>query len=618
MMECGLRLLPLVLAVVLLPCCDSPQKRALHELSKAGIQPSAGALLTAVQTQNFQQIDWLLAVGVFTEQLDSQGRTPLRIALEHGDGATVLKLLTAKANPNAITPDRSSLLGAAVSRGQIAITEKLLTAGARVDGLTPEGEKILPWAVRNGRLLAVRALMRAGADPRLTDRDGNPLLLVAMASGRREIFKSLIERGADPNGRDAAGISLLGRATRAGNDAHIESLLESGADPNFPIENQHPLTPLQVASRDHRLFQLFLACDAKPPQGSWTPWLWQALQRRDLPLAQLLLSHGASGLGLVEAASAARSASFVKLLLDYGNSAGRALPQAAARGDLQMVELLLTCGVDSTATLIPTLHTPLGLALLHCQDATAAALLKNTLDAAPHAPLYGQSLFHFAVATGCHRTVQGLLAAGADANESFQSPVSADFYHHLPPGAGRWVLKYDRNITPLMIAVDSGNVLNARYLLEAGAKTQVSTRDSNLWPINFASRRGDVKMMRLLLGKDPAHEERHVIVSLSQQRARVMDAAGKELFSTRVSTGRKGFATPTGEFVITNKYRDWTSTIYHASMPYFQRLSCSDFGLHQGSLPGYPASHGCIRVPAGNAAKLFTLTRAGDRVRILP
>ena len=53
-------------------------------------------------------------------------------------------------------------------------------------------------------------------------------------------------------------------------------------------------------------------------------------------------------------------------------------------------------------------------------------------------------------------------------------------------------------------------------------------------------------------------------------------------------------------------------------MPYFQRLSCSDFGLHQGNVPGYPASHGCIRVPEGNAAKLFAMTEAGDRVRILP
>ena len=98
----------------------------------------------------------------------------------------------------------------------------------------------------------------------------------------------------------------------------------------------------------------------------------------------------------------------------------------------------------------------------------------------------------------------------------------------------------------------------------------------------------------------------------------MFDADGNEIFATKVSTGRKGFATPTGDFVITNKHRAWTSTIYHASMPYFQRLSCSDFGLHEGNVPGYPASHGCIRVPAGNAAKLFTMTQAGDRVRIVP
>jgi lipoprotein-anchoring transpeptidase ErfK/SrfK len=139
-----------------------------------------------------------------------------------------------------------------------------------------------------------------------------------------------------------------------------------------------------------------------------------------------------------------------------------------------------------------------------------------------------------------------------------------------------------------------------------------------MWPLNFASRRGDVPMMRLILGRDPKREDRHIEVRLSEQRARLFDAQGNELFSTKVSTGRKGFSTPTGEFVITNKNREWTSTIYHASMPYFQRLSCSDFGLHQGVVPGYPASHGCIRVPAGNAAKLFAMTEEGDRVRILP
>jgi hypothetical protein len=182
----------------------------------------------------------------------------------------------------------------------------------------------------------------------------------------------------------------------------------------------------------------------------------------------------------------------------------------------------------------------------------------------------------------------------------------------------RWLLKTDRNVTPLMVAADAGNISVARHLLESGARTEVWTRFSELWPMDLASRRNDVQMMRLFLGQDPYREERRIEVRLSEQRARLMDACGKEIFTTRISTGRAGFTTPTGEYAITNKHRDWTSTLYHASMPYFLRLSCGAFGLHQGYVPDYPASHGCIRVPEGKAAKLFAMTQTGDRVTILP
>jgi len=63
-----------------------------------------------------------------------------------------------------------------------------------------------------------------------------------------------------------------------------------------------------------------------------------------------------------------------------------------------------------------------------------------------------------------------------------------------------------------------------------------------------------------------------------------------------VSTGRQGFRTPTGSYVVTDKHRKWRSTLYPAEMPYFMRLSCGDIGFHQGNLPGYPASHRCIRM----------------------
>jgi lipoprotein-anchoring transpeptidase ErfK/SrfK len=107
-------------------------------------------------------------------------------------------------------------------------------------------------------------------------------------------------------------------------------------------------------------------------------------------------------------------------------------------------------------------------------------------------------------------------------------------------------------------------------------------------------------------------------VDLSEQMAWVYDESGQTLFSTSLSSGKEGYRTRTGEFVITNRNRHHVSNIYKgAIMPYFQRLSCGDFGFHQGVVPGYPASHGCLRVPAGKAYGLWDCTQVGDKVVIV-
>lgn len=654
-----LKTLPLLAAAGMLVSCDTPQKRAMRELSKAGVEPSGRALLDAVTARETQKAGWLLDVGVYTEQRDDRGRTPVRIAIENSDIPSTFKLLDAKANVNATTADKVSILGIAVERGETAIVDRLLSAGARTDGQMPDGEKILPWAIRQGRLVFVRATMKSGADPHLKDRLGNPLLHVAMEAGRRDLMEALIEHGADPGATNAAGettiqvavrqgwldvvpklaaagadpnargvdgMSLLERAVEYGNMEHAVLLMKIGADPGSRHPSGNFPSPLERTFAEGHLefFRLFLEHGAKPPGGSWDPWLRKACEARNREVARILLARGArarsrgpDGLYLAEWAALARDGSCVKMLTDYGNPTGNALYQACAGGDIEMAKLLVSCGVPVNVTRFPTLDTPLGAAIRGKHDGIAAFLIENGADLSLRLP-EGQTALHLAAATGCHRTVKHLLDAGADPNAIFEHPVSPVFLKRVRPGVARWVLKNDRNVTPLMVASDSGNVESARYLIRAGAKMNVRTKSTNLWPINFASRRSDVKMMRLFLGKDPGKEERRIEIRLSEQRARVLDSEGKELFVTKVSTGRKGFSTPTGEYVITNKYRDWTSTLYDASMPYFQRLSCGDFGLHQGNVPGYPASHGCIRVPAGNAQKLFTMTQAGDRVRILP
>lgn len=649
----------LLFVVVFATSCDSPQKRGLRALTKAGIEASAKSLVTAATNHDAQSVGWLLDVGVYTEQRDIDGRTPLRIAIEAGDLSSTFLLLDAKAEVNAQSADHASILGAAVACGETAIVERLLEMGARTDGLMPSGERILPWAIREGRLTFVRAMMKSGADPHQKDSAGNPLLHLAMAAGRRDITESLIElgadpsainaggettiqlalnhgwddlvpglagSGADPNARSPNGFTLLEKAVNEANFTQISLLLKIGADPNLSHRPGHFPSPFEsaFANSDPRVLETLLTTGSRPASGTSSFWLRKTIGERNLSQARVLLSHGvkadqigSDGLLPVEAATAAREASFVKLLLDYGNPVGLSLPMAIADGDLDMVTLLLACGADPSLTITPTFITPLSLAIRNNRDDIAVALIRHGASRNLRLP-EGQSAFHLAIATGCLQTLGEFLDAGADPNAPFILPVTQDFLKAVRPGSARWALKNERDVTPLMVAIDSGNIETTRLLIKAGAKRSVRTRPNNLWPINFAINRKDVRMTRLVLGKDPHREERQIVITLSEQRARLLDADGNELFTTKISTGRKGYSTPTGEFVITDKNRDWTSTIYHASMPYFQRLNCSAIGLHQGVVPGYPASHGCIRVPAGNAAKLFTMTQAGDRVKILP
>lgn len=641
------------LAAALLTSCETPQKQALRSLSATGLEASGISLVRAVADRDLTAVALLLEARVFTEQRDAKGRTPLAIAVEQGNLPLLAMLLNAGAKPNAVLANSSSVLGMAALRGDMLMFDTLLSAGARTDGLMPDGEMILPWAIHQGRADLVSRMMKSGPDPHLKDRHGTPLLHIAMKAERRDLMETLISlgadpsaaspdgqttiqlalkngwldaiprlaaAGADPNAPDNQGLRPLERAISARDLPMAALFLKAGADPSLPASGNDPSrTPLRLAfeQSDSRFLELFLSRGAKIPES----WLWDAFRARDLHTTRLLFKHGVrpgnTRPTMLEQAVQASSIPFAKLLLDYGAAPGRSLEIACSRDDAAMAELLLCHGASPDFTRFPTFDTLLASTLRARHDRCAELLLRHGADPQLRLP-EGQSLFLLAVATGSHRSVRHLLARGADPNEAFHLPVSPGFLKSVRPGVMRWVLKMDRNATPLMMAADSGSVPTTRHLIHAGAKLQVRTKVASLWPINFASRRGDVPMMRLFLGKDPLREERRIEVRISEQKARILDAAGNEILTTRVSTGRKGFATPTGEFVITNKHREWKSTLYHASMPFFQRLSCGDFGLHQGNVPGYPASHGCIRVPPGTAEKLFSLTKTGDRVLILP
>ena len=105
-----------------------------------------------------------------------------------------------------------------------------------------------------------------------------------------------------------------------------------------------------------------------------------------------------------------------------------------------------------------------------------------------------------------------------------------------------------------------------------------------------------------------------LIVNVRTQRA-TLYRNGLPIGATTVSTGRPGFETPTGVFTILQKHVEHYSNKYDdAPMPYMQRLTWRGVALHAGQLPGYPASHGCIRLPRGFARLLFDNTKLGMTV----
>jgi hypothetical protein len=108
------------------------------------------------------------------------------------------------------------------------------------------------------------------------------------------------------------------------------------------------------------------------------------------------------------------------------------------------------------------------------------------------------------------------------------------------------------------------------------------------------------------------------IVSIKSQQVTFYDADGW-ILRAPVSTGTTGRETPAGIFALIEKDKDHHSTMYDdAWMPNMQRITWNGIALHGGPLPGYAASHGCVRMPFGFAEKLFDKTRIGMRVIISP
>ena len=105
-------------------------------------------------------------------------------------------------------------------------------------------------------------------------------------------------------------------------------------------------------------------------------------------------------------------------------------------------------------------------------------------------------------------------------------------------------------------------------------------------------------------------------IDLTAQRA-IVYRDGVPVAAAAISTGSLGRETPTGTFtILEKKVMHRSSTYDDAPMPYMQRLTSKGIAIHAGDLPGYPASHGCIRLPNEFAKRLYGMTEIGTQVMI--
>jgi hypothetical protein len=222
-----------------------------------------------------------------------------------------------------------------------------------------------------------------------------------------------------------------------------------------------------------------------------------------------------------------------------------------------------------------------------------------------------------AIDEGDIASVQNLLDGGVGPDSTLPAPLDESMLERFRKDFLLYYVTKESGLTPLMFAAARGHRDIAELLVARGAKKNARTKRHGTDALWLAGYAGKSDVIQFLLGVTPESEASRTLVEvdLSSQTATILrDQAVVK--TAPISSGKKKFRTPTGEYVVTNKHRQWKSTLYGASMPFYLRLSCRDFGLHAGHLPGYPASHGCIRLRQKDAAEFFKQVPIGTKVVI--
>lgn len=431
-------------------------------------------------------------------------------------------------------------------------------------GLSLDADSYNKAVVAKNRRL-IELFLGSGFDLNAKGALGRTPLLTAALEQNWALVSELLKAGANPNLPDDAGATALMAAATSDQGSHVEELIKAGADVKAKDRQGH--TALHYAVSTLHPANLATLLKKQPTvtgsccQGCDLLDHAFATDRQDLIVPVLEAEPGD---------------------LPWSTEARAFLMKAIAARHQALVKLVLSKYAGA-----PTLEGK-------AQPLLAYALLEGDMD-----------------------TFKFLLECGADPNTPLNSPVEKEFSARVPSTFTKLYLDNETGMTTLMLAAGIEKTEFVRALLEKGARRGILTQKFKMAALYFAARTEVPEIMQLLIGdSSPPPDQLRIEISLSSQRLNLYKN-GTSVFTAPVSTGRPGFGTPSGRFVVSDKHMMHVSTIYKtAKMPYFMRLNCRDFGMHEGQLPGYPASHGCIRLPGSAARQLFKDVPVGTMVTI--
>ncbi len=431
-----------------------------------------------------------------------------------------------------------------------------------------------------------------GPEPRAPSSISADEFVRAIAAHRTSLIDLYIDKHVNPNARADHDCPLILAAAMQHDWKTTRRLLDAGA--NLDLADENRFTPLMAAAMQGRTDML------REFVGRVTD-----IESKD--------RSGRSALYYAIAAGQTESVKFLLSVMPVLEGSGNDLLGAAlATGDEEIIRVIV-----ERLPLMPDWKVGTQRALNAVLEDDNRDLIRLLLSkhATPPTP-EGKKvpLLAYAIVANDASRFATLLDCGADPNTTLPPKYDREFLASLPKSFRNYI-EDDRNVTVLMLAAGTGRTDYVRALLEAGADRNRKTGRYKMMALYFAAEIGNWQSTQLLLGSGPSPNRLRVEISLASQHVALIKD-GVSVFDTICSTGRQGYSTRVGDYVITDKERSHRSTIYKVEMPYFMRLSCLDFGMHEGFVPNHPASHGCIRLPGDAARRLFAEIPIGTLVTV--